>query len=146
MSPGRSGVDWAAADGRSGPDRSGAERCVPCVWREQLRRLISPHALLLPAALTKSGCSENMFPALKAEAQHPQKETNRDERREVREAEWDKWSGTSKGENFGRKEEKVKSGLGKWFFAPTGALQLVGLCIFLNDPTFCLQTVSGVKT
>ena len=31
----------------------------------------------------------------------------------------------TRGEKFGRKEEKVKSGLAKWFFPPTGALQLV---------------------
>ena len=32
---------------------------------------------------------------------------------------------TAKREDFGRKEEKVKSGLGKWFFAPTGALYVM---------------------
>ena len=87
-----------------------------------------------------------MFPALRQRHNTLRRKQTETRGEKWREAEWDKWSGTLKGENFGRKEEKVKSGLGKWFFAPTGALQVVGLCIFLNDPTFCLQTVSGVKT
>ena len=42
---------------------------------------------------------------------------------------------TAKREDFGRKEEKVKSGLGKWFSAPIGALPLIRpfLCTLPKD-------------
>ena len=132
MAPGRSGVDWAAADGRSGPDRSGAVRCVPCVWREQLRRLISPHALLLAAALTKSGCSENMFPALEPEAQHTHKETNREAR--GGEAEWDKWSGTAKREEktLGARRRKLKADWANGFLLRQELFNLLGRAYLLR--------------
>ena len=83
-----------------------------------------------------------MFPALEAEAQHAHTETNR----EVDlggEAEWDKWSGSSKREEktLGARRRELKAG--KWFFAPTGDLQLQlqhANLLGLNYPTFCLQT------
>ena len=64
-----------------------------------------------------SGCRENMFPALEAEAQHAHEETNR----EVDlggEAEWDKWSGSSKREekSLGARRRKLKADWPNGFF------------------------------
>ena len=128
MAPGQSGADWAAADGRSGPDRSGAVRCpVRLCGGSSFGGLISPHAL--PAALTKSGCSENMFRVRGTTRRQGNKERREADGGEGGEAEdgWEKWSGRLKREKFEpNKEEKVKSGLlGKWFFHHTAPLQLM---------------------
>ena len=63
-----------------------------------------------PPLSPMSGCRENMFPALEAEAQHAHRETNREV--DLRgEAEWDKWSGSSEREekSLGARRRKLKA-------------------------------------
>ena len=101
-------MDWADESGRSGPDRS--DRPCVCVWaREQLRRLISPHALLVPPLSPGLDAARTCF---RTGSLRPGADRGGDQQAEGGEVERD---GDGQTRNFEHKLRGVGSRLGKGF-------------------------------